>query len=262
MVTLPNSTAAIRQHAQVAAIPSLAPLGMLFARVGLFAAYQILAALVLLLAGSAAPWHAAVAWWPVTATAANLTCLALLRRLAQRESLRLRDLYNFDRRNMGRDLLIMVGLLVIGGPLGYLPNVLLAQTLFGGAEAVSDLWILPLPAWVAVTIAILFPLTNALSELPTYFGYALPRLQVLWHRRWLPVLLAAFMLSAQHIALPLLFDERFLFWRLTSFLPFALFLSLLIDWRPRLLPYLVIVHGLMDISVVAFVVMRSLAVAS
>lgn len=137
-----------------------------------------------------------------------------------------------------------------------------APPLFGGAEAVSDLWIWPLPAWVALTIALLFPLTNALSELSTYFGYALPRLQVLWHRRWLPVLLTAFMLSAQHIALPLVFDERFLFWRLTSFLPFALFLGLLIDWRPRLLPYLVIVHGLMDISVVAFVVMRSLAVAS
>lgn len=266
MLALPNSTTAIRQRAQSSAIPLAGPLGMIFARVVLFAACQTLAALIFLLVGYDAPWlghqtsfwRTAIAWWPVTATAANLICLALLRWLASRERLQLRDLYNFDRRTIARDLLVVLGLLVIGGPLGYLPNALLAQVLLGGAEAASDLWLLPLPTWVAITFAVLFPLTIALSELPTYFGYALPRLQALWNRRWLPVLLTAFMLSAQHVALPLLFDGRFMLWRLASFLPFALFLGLMVDWRPRLLPYLMVVHALMDISLMAYVVIRSL----
>ena len=60
-------------------IPPAGPLGMTFVRIGLFAAYQALVALICLLAGRAAPWQAAIAWWPVTVTAANLTCLALLR---------------------------------------------------------------------------------------------------------------------------------------------------------------------------------------
>lgn len=260
--TLPNSSAAIRQRAQAMAMPAIAPVGMIFVRVVLFAACQTLAALIFLLAGYEAPWLAAIAWWPVTATAANLICLVLLRWLASREGLRLRDLYNFDRRTIGRDLLLVLGLLVIGGPLGYLPNALLAQLLFGSAEAAADLWLLPLPVWVAITFVVLFPLTIALSELPTYFGYALPRLQALWNRRWLPVLLTAFMLSAQHVALPLLFDGRFMLWRLMSFLPFALFLGLLVNWRPRLLPYLMVFHALMDISVMAYVVIRSLPAAS
>ncbi len=261
-LTFPNSASAIRQRVQAGAIPLAAPLGMTFARVALFAACQALAALTLLIAGHSTPWQSAIAWWPVTATTANLICLALLRRLAGREGLRVYHLYNFDRRGMGRDLLVMAALLVIGGPLGFLPNTLLGQMLFGSAEAAAELWLLPLPSWVAITFALLFPLTIALSELPTYFGYALPRLQALWNRRWLPLLLTAFMLSAQHIALPLIFNGRFMFWRLVSFLPFALFLGLLIDWRPRLLPYLMVVHALMDISLMAYVVIRSLPAAS
>jgi hypothetical protein len=242
---LPNSSSAIRQRAAAGMIPPAGPLGMTFVRIGLFAAYQALAALICLLAGRPAPWQAAIAWWPVTVTAANLTCMALRRLLARREGLRMTDLYNFDRRTVGRDLLLVLALLVIGGPLGYLPMVLLGQALFGGAAVVADRWIMPLPSWIAVTCAILFPLTIALSELPTYFGYAMPRLQVPWRRRWLPVLL------------PLVVDARFMFWRLTRFLPFALFLGLLLNWRPRLLPYLMVVHGLMDVSLVVYVLMKS-----
>jgi hypothetical protein len=242
---LPNSSSAIRQRAAAGMIPPAGPLGMTFVRIGLFAAYQALAALICLLAGRPAPWQAAIAWWPVTVTAANLTCMARLRLLARREGLRMTDLYNFDRRTVGRDLLLVLALLVIGGPLGYLPMVLLGQALFGGAAVVADRWIMPLPSWIAVTCAILFPLTIALSELPTYFGYAMPRLQVPWRRRWLPVLL------------PLVVDARFMFWRLTRFLPFALFLGLLLNWRPRLLPYLMVVHGLMDVSLVVYVLMKS-----
>jgi hypothetical protein len=255
---LTNVPDAVRRGARDGAIPLAAPLGMTFARIILFVAYQSLAALVCLLAGRTSPWQAAIAWWPATVTAANITCLALLRWLAGRERLRLRDLYNFDRRSAGRDLLVVLGLLVVGGPLGYVPSVLLGRLLFGSAEAVADRWILPLPAWAAIAFAILFPLTIALSELPSYFGYALPRLQALWNRRWAPVLLAAFMLGAQHIALPLVFDARFMLWRAASFLPFALYLSLLLNWRPRLLPYLMVVHGLMDASLVAYVLTRSL----
>jgi hypothetical protein len=256
---LPNTIGPIRQRAGAGLIPPAGPLGMTFARSALFAGCQVLAALILLLAGNPAPWRAAIAWWPVTVIVANLTCLALLRWLAGCERIRLTDLYNFDRRTIGRDLWVVLALLVIGGPLGYLPGVWLGRLLFGGAEAVADLWILPLPPVIAIVCAILFPLTIALSELPTYFGYALPRLQVQWGRRWLPVLLTSFMLAAQHIALPLVLDGRFMLWRAASFLPFAFFLGLLLNWRSRLLPYLMVVHGLMDVSLVIYVLMRSVS---
>ena len=255
---LPNSSSAIRQRATAGMIPPAGPLGMTFVRIGLLRPTRRSPRSICLLAGRLAPWQAAIAWWPVTVTAANLTCMALLRLLARREGLRMTDLYNFDRRTVGRDLLLVLALLVIGGPLGYLPMVLLGQALFGGAAVVADRWIMPLPSWIAVTCAILFPLTIALSELPTYFGYAMPRLQAQWRRRWLPVLLNGVHAGRPaHRAVLLAVDTRFMFWRLTSFLPFALFLGLLLNWRPRLLPYLMVVHGLMDVSLVVYVLMKS-----
>ena len=93
-----------------------------------------------------------------------------------------------------------------------------------------------------------FPITQGLVELPLYFrirdtttaraGYA---------RRW-ALTLAALMLGLQHLAIPFLFDLRFITWRSLMFLPFAFLVGIVLQWRPRLLPYLAIVHVLMDLS--------------
>jgi hypothetical protein len=54
--------------------------------------------------------------------------------------------------------------------------------------------------------------------------------------------------AAQHICLPFLPDQRFMAWRLGMFLPFALLLAVLVRWRRSLLPYLMVVHFLMDLA--------------
>ena len=58
--------------------------------------------------------------------------------------------------------------------------------------------------------------------------------------------IASAFLGIQHATLPLLFDWRFSLWRAVMFLPSALFLGLVLKWRPRLLPYLMIGHFLID----------------
>jgi hypothetical protein len=102
----------------------------------------------------------------------------------------------------------------------------------------------PLPAWAVWTAIFVFPTTIALAELPLYFGYAMPRLG----KGWGAAILAAFFLSIQHAALPLIFDWRFIVWRATMFSLFALLLAVALRRRPRLLPYLVVVHGLLDLQ--------------
>ena len=108
----------------------------------------------------------------------------------------------------------------------------------------------PLPDW-ALAVGILFPLTIAFSELPTYFGYAMPRLAGQLKSGWAAWLIASFFLAAQHCFLPFILDGGFLLWRLGMFLPFALFTGLALKLRPGLLPYFVIVHALMDFSTLA-----------
>jgi hypothetical protein len=109
----------------------------------------------------------------------------------------------------------------------------------------------PLPLWAIWAALVLFPVTQGLAEIPTYMAYVMPRLEARTGWRWLAVVLPAFFLGAQHVAAPLLFDGRFVAWRLIMFMPFAFLVALVMRWRPRLLPYLAIVHVLMDISAAA-----------
>lgn len=232
--------------------PSRAPWAMLPARTILFALTQALFAL--LLAGS---WDASVRWWPLSLAAANVVNLVLLVRLARAEGRSFWSLTNADRRTWKRDLLWLAGALVLAGPVSYLPNVALATALFGSLEAAGDLMFLPLPYWAALLAVPLVPLTIALTELTTYYGYVMPRLQAQLGRRWWIPVLVALWHAAQHATLPLIFDAPFVLWRLGMFVPFALLVAVLVNRRPTLLPYLMVVHGLLDLSLPLMILARS-----
>jgi membrane protease YdiL (CAAX protease family) len=107
-----------------------------------------------------------------------------------------------------------------------------------------------LPTW-ALVLGFLFPLTIPFAELPTYFGYVMPRLATQMKNGWTAWLVSAFALALQHSFLPFIPDGRFFLWRLGMFIPFALFIGLVLKLRPSLLPYAAIIHGLLDISTMA-----------
>ena len=151
---------------------------------------------------------------------------------------------------MRKDLLTLLPFILIMGPVAFLPNILLGTWLFGSPEATLPYFIRPLPIWGAAVFAlVLSPLTQGLAELANYFGYVMPRLEHQGLGRWGAVLVASLALGLQHIAVPLLFDGRYLLWRGLMFFPFALMVGIILRWRPRLLPYLAVIHALMDISV-------------
>jgi len=236
---------------------TLAPWAMLALRTVSFLAFQVIIAVVLGVAGSASPWAASAAWWPVTATLTNVVCIVLLRGLLHGEGKRYRDLWRVDRGTLGSDLLLVLAWLVVSAPLVLLPNYGLGTWLFGDAAVPAGLFFQPLPPLVAYGCLVLFPLTIAMAELPTYFGYAMPRLAARMRAPWLAVVAASSALAIQHAALPLRFDAPFIVWRLLMYAPFAFFIGAVLRWRPRLLPYMMVVHGLLDLSAAYLVVAAS-----
>lgn len=252
-----NSRAQLDPLIQSARLTWRWPLFMLLARTLLFTLFQVLIALVFAVGGSKVPWLASVAWWPIVPVFANLVTLYLLYRLFRGEGSRLTQLYKFQRGTVGKDLLIILAFTLIAGPVGILPNILVANWLYGGTQEVGAIFFQRLPLWAALFSVLLFPVTNALAELPTYMGYSMPRLAALSRRGWLAILLAGFFLAFQHVALPLYFDWRFITWRLLMFLPFGLLTAAMLYWRPRLLPYAIIIHGLMDLQLATSVVMTA-----
>ncbi len=221
---------------------------MLLARTALFAAYQALIALVFLLAGDPEPWARSIAWWPLSAIFANLDTLALLWLGARSEGIRFVRLYGFDRMSIGRDMLWLLGAVAVSAPLAYFPNVWLAEALFDDSATPATIMFQTLPPWMLWTALLLFPLTITLAELPAFYGYAMPRIRKRVGPVWWVPLLVGVTHALQHVTLPLVFDPAFMLWRFGMFLPFAVFLGYLIDRRPSLLPYLMVVHGLLDLQ--------------
>lgn len=227
-----------------------APWIMLISRSVLFIFAQVLFALIFVLMGNTSAWYEAARWWPFFAILANLVCIYLLVRLFRAEGLRFLDILRFSRKTFKTDLLWLLGTSIIGLPAAALPMNMLAAALYGDPMEPITVMFRPLPAW-ALALSILFPLTIAFAELPTYFGYVMPRLATQLKNGWLAWLVAAFFLGAQHIFLPLIFDPRFMLWRLGMYMPFALFVGLLLKLRPQLMPYFVIIHGLIDMLALA-----------
>lgn len=230
----------------------LAPWLMLISRTLLFAMFQILIAGILAFSGSPAPWEASAAWWTVSALFTNIVSIVLLAWLFRKENRRYFDFIPASRQTMWKDLGIVLLLVVALIPVATFPNQWLANLLFGSEEIVFALMFRPLPLWAGI-VSILFPLTIAFAELPTYFGYAMPRLEKQLGSGWLAWGLASLFLALQHVTLPLILDWRFIIWRFGMFIPLAFLMGLSLKLRPQLFPYFMAIHALLDMSTVAII---------
>jgi hypothetical protein len=227
---------------------------MLVSRSALFLSFQALFAVLFALAGNSSAWLESARWWPFVAIFTNLVSIVFLIVLFRKEGKQFFQLLRFSRETVKKDLLWLLGLTVIGGPIMALPMNIVGKAIFGDPMIPTNMMFRPLPTW-AFILAFLFPLTIAFAELPTYFVYVMPRLAAQLKNGWTAWLIAALILGAQHIFLPFIPDWRFILWRLLMYIPFALFAGLVIKLRPTMLPYYLIIHALVDISAVLVYVM-------
>lgn len=222
---------------------------MLISRSVLFILFQALIALFFAVTGNASAWDESARWWTFMAFLANFVSIYLLVRLFDAEGKRFFDLFKFSRETWKKDLLWFFLGSIIAMPIVALPREPLAAAIFGDAMIATNMLFRPLPTW-AFVVSFLFPLTIAFAELPTYFGYVMPWLEVQIKNGWAAWLISSFFLAAQHMFLPLILNGGYLLWRFGMFLPFALFIGLMVKLRPSLLPYAVIVHALLDVTTV------------
>lgn len=229
-------------------VATTTPWLMLLSRSLLFILAQVLIALIVPATGASNAWDESTRYWALIAASANVASLYLLVRVYRAEGKRFWDILRFSRATWKADLLWFIIFSIVAMPLVAAPREPLAAAIFGDSMIATNLLFKPLPTW-AFLLSFLFPLTIWFAELPTYFGYCMPRLaeQV---NGWVAWMIASFFLAAQHMFLPLIFNEGYLLWRFGMFLPFALITGFALKHRPSLLPHFVIVHALLDISTV------------
>ena len=222
---------------------------LLAMRIVLFALFQGLIALAVI--GSVEhPWDVSTKWWPFGIVATNLITIVILNRLFALEGKSYFALFRFDRAQFKSDILPVLGISVLVVAAALIPNFLLANLLLGGSDVAASFFLHKLPFWAAAFLLLAFPITTAMSELQLYFAYILPRLE---SRAGLVVAmtLTVFFVCAQHATMPLVFNWAFITWRLLMFIPFAVLLGFVFRWRPRLLPYFIVLHGLLDMALIA-----------
>lgn len=228
---------------------SYRPWLMLFLRSLLFLGFQAVFALIFLLSGNKEAWNASATWWPFAVIFTNLVCLALLIYFYKQERKKFKEIFRIARYFVKKDLLFLLGFFVLTGILGYLLKFISAKILFGNLQTALDLLVRPLPAWAAILSFLLLPILQGIVEIPIYMFYALPRLEKQGLRPWMAVVLTSFFLSAQYVFAPFLPDVRFITFRLVMFLPYALIIALVMRWRPRLMPYMIVIHALINTSI-------------
>lgn len=254
----PNEPGSIRERAVAGLVNEHRVWWALSLRIGLGLTIQLLLFLGFLISGEPTPWRAAADWWLASWALAEAVNLWVLKRLSMAEGIRLRDLYNLGLNRRQGDLWWLATALIVAAILGLFPNVVLAGVLWDDPQAAAEMTFRAVPVWAAFAMLGVFPVIHALTELPTYFGYVMPRLGV-FHGGSMALVITAAVLSAQHVFMPLLLDGRYVAWRLLMFLPLALWFGWVIKKRPVLLPYLVVAHALLDLSLPLFVIQASLA---
>jgi len=191
-------------------------------------------------------WESSQKYWLLAASLTNIVSIIILISLFKREDSRFLNLFRFNRVSFRKDLIFFIGLTLILGPAAFLPNNILSVWLWGNADIPFKMMFQPIETWLMYILLFAFPVTIALAELATYFGYIMPRLEKQLKIKWISILLPVLFLSIQHCTLPFIPDVKFIIYRGLVFLPFALLLGVSIRYRPTLFPYFAILHGVMD----------------
>jgi hypothetical protein len=249
-----NDPAAVHDRVADGRISWAGPLLLLSARSVLLIAAQALVALILMERGQAAPWRAAGDWWGVYANVADIGCLVLLRSFTRCEGIKFRDLLGTVRMRRGHDLWLGLGCYLLIFPV-FFASTWFAKSLFFHADPRVAVGYLSrfhtLPLWATIYGVCLWWTIWSPAEEATYQAYALPRIEALTRHQWAAVLLVGFCWAAQHCALPLIPDWRYLAFRFVSFFPGVLCL-MAVYLRTRRLTPVIFAHWPMDIAAAIF----------
>ena len=220
----------------------------LIMRILLFTVFGAIIVGFFALLGNETPLKAAEKWWPFQAIFANIATYFILRMFLKKEGLNYVSIFNYEKGRKKKDVVETLWLLIVGMIVGAIPLYLCAYLLLGTFSLPTTMF-QEIPLWALIIALIVFPLSNAFVETPTYIGYALPRIQKETGKRWLAILLAGLALAFQHIALPLVFDLPYMLWRFLSFVPLALVLACIYTRTKRLFP-IALAHFLIDLQLV------------
>lgn len=223
---------------------------ILVSRLVLFMVFQ---ALIAFLANS---WEASEKYWLLTATLTNVVSIALLFIVLKHDGRKYFSIFSVNRAVIKKDLFIFIGLALVSVPIVLIPGYFLSIMIWDKPNVPAEMMFGPIERWLVYFLLIAFPVSITFAELATYFGYLMPKLKEQFKTKWVTIFLPVLFLSIQHCTLPFIPDLNFIIYRALVFLPFAALIGVSIYYKPSLLIYFAIMHGIMDFGTVLMFIME------
>lgn len=193
-------------------------------------------------------WLLTAKYWPIFALSGGIISIIITGMIMKRDNEQIMDFYKFEKKHIFKDIITITVILLLLSPLVLISNILSTKLLFEDPTMIEKIMFQKLPLWALIT-SFLFPVVTALTEIPVYYGFVLPKLS-----KQMSVFIAMpaviFFHLFQHCFLPFMFDIKFIIWRFIMFTPLAVILAITIYARRRLMPYLIIIHMILDFSAV------------
>jgi hypothetical protein len=208
----------------------------MFSRLFLFLLFQMLLAFVL------KSWDVSIKYWTLSATMTNIISIVLLYALFKHENISCFSLFRFQKTQWKTDLIWFLILFVISVPIAIIPSLALSNLFWGNTEYYHQVLFQPVNQNLLYFLLLMYPVTTGIAELPTYFGYIMPRLKIHLKANWLVIAMPVIAFSIQHCTLPLVFEAKFILFRGIMYLLFALVFGIALYKRPSLLPWLTILQ--------------------
>ena len=241
-----NAREEIQRRFESGRISWFGPLVMLIARSILAIICQVLLYAVFF-SGRLNGWNTSGEWWRVYGTLIDVGCIILLVWLTRKEGIRFLDLGSYRREDLGRDLLIGLGLCIPLLLAFAVPTVVLEIILYKGSAPVPGR---SLPLVSTIYALVIWPIIWAFAEDNVYFGYCLPRVEVLTGQKWLAVIIVSVFTAAQHVFLPLRFEWQWFISHFLGYLVGSIVTCLLYLRLRRLLPLHIAHWGLNLVGVI------------
>ncbi len=214
-MSIVNSTVDIQDRVHSGKVTWLGPMMMLISRSLLAVICQVLVYAVFF-SGRMNGWDEAGEWWRIYGTLIDLGGIILVVWLTQKEGIRLFDLGSYRREGWGRDVLSGLGLCIPLLLAFAVPTVVLEIIFYKGRAPVPGTG---LPVFGSLYALVIWPVIWAFTEDNVYFGYCLPRIEVLTDNKWLAVIIVSVFTAAQHVFLPLRFEWQ---WFISHFLGYII----------------------------------------
>lgn len=251
-----NSKEEIRKRIESGQVNRTTAIVSVLVRPFLFLAVQGLMVLLFIALNRSTPALSVTSWWTVYGTLVDLICLLTIFFFLRKEKLNIPDLFTFDKSKVKWDLLIGLGIILIVFPIamfsGFVTSSLSVYGTLHPEFPAGNPMTRTLPVWAALYSKMIWWIISASTEELIYQGYALPRLEVFFGRKWPAILWVGFGWALQHSFLPFI-SLKYAVYAFLLFFPLTIALQLIYLRVRRLLP-LIIGHWCMDCFSAVFMI--------